>query len=147
MKRLVILGGGESGVGTAILAKKENFDVFLSDRGLIKEKYKQLLEEHGIVYEEGQHTEELILNADDTSNFLKAIEVVRSISTILDQKATLASLGLLGVTSSGVLDTSSQKLEQEVTIHAEFPNATDRNEIEEAFNSLIGTASQYANRK
>ena len=65
MKRLVILGGGESGVGTAILAKKENFDVFLSDRGLIKEKYKQLLEEHGIVYEEGQHTEELILNADE----------------------------------------------------------------------------------
>ena len=64
MKRLVVLGGGESGVGTAILAKKENFDVFLSDMGQIKDKYKQLLEEHGIAYEEGQHTEELILNAD-----------------------------------------------------------------------------------
>ena len=65
MKRLVVLGGGESGVGTAILAKKENFDVFLSDMGQIKDKYKQLLEENGIAYEEGQHTEELILNADE----------------------------------------------------------------------------------
>lgn len=64
MKRLVVLGGGESGVGTAILGKKENFDVFLSDMGSIKPKYKAMLEEHGIAYEEGQHTEELILNAD-----------------------------------------------------------------------------------
>ncbi|MFV0196870.1 UDP-N-acetylmuramoyl-L-alanine--D-glutamate ligase [Empedobacter falsenii] len=65
MKRLVVLGGGESGVGTAILAKKENFEVFLSDMGQIKDKYKQLLEEHGVAYEEGQHTEDLILNADE----------------------------------------------------------------------------------
>ena len=64
MKRLVVLGGGESGVGTAILGKKENFDVFLSDRGSIKDKYKAILEENGIAYEEGKHTEELILNAD-----------------------------------------------------------------------------------
>lgn len=64
MKRLVVLGGGESGVGTAILGKKENFDVFLSDRGSIKDKYKAMLDEHGIAYEEGKHTEELILNAD-----------------------------------------------------------------------------------
>lgn len=65
MKRLVVLGGGESGVGTAILAKKENFEVFLSDMGQIKDKYKQLLEDHGVAYEEGQHTEDLILNADE----------------------------------------------------------------------------------
>ena len=64
MKRLVVLGGGESGVGTAILGKKENFDVFLSDRGIIKDKYKEMLDEHGISYEEGKHSEELILNAD-----------------------------------------------------------------------------------
>ena len=64
MKRLVVLGGGESGVGAAILGKKQNFDVFLSDRGTIKDKYKNMLEEHGIAYEEGQHTEDLILNAD-----------------------------------------------------------------------------------
>ncbi|WP_333660559.1 UDP-N-acetylmuramoyl-L-alanine--D-glutamate ligase [Chishuiella changwenlii] len=65
MKRIVVLGGGESGVGTAILAKKENFDVFLSDMGIIKDNYKILLEEYGIAYEEGQHTEDLILNADE----------------------------------------------------------------------------------
>jgi UDP-N-acetylmuramoylalanine--D-glutamate ligase len=64
MKRLVVLGGGESGVGTAILGKKEKFDVFLSDMGSIKPKYKAMLDEHGIAYEEGQHTEDLILNAD-----------------------------------------------------------------------------------
>jgi len=64
MERLVILGGGESGVGAAILGKKQNFDVFLSDRGVIKDKYKAMLEEYGIAYEEGQHTEDIILNAD-----------------------------------------------------------------------------------
>lgn len=65
MKRLVILGGGESGAGTAILAKKEGFDVFLSDKGTIKQLYRSMLEEHAIPFEEGKHTESLILNADE----------------------------------------------------------------------------------
>ena len=64
MKRLVILGGGESGIGAAILGKKEGFDVFLSDKGPIKEEYKTILTERGIPFEESQHTEEQILNAD-----------------------------------------------------------------------------------
>lgn len=64
MKRLVILGGGESGVGAAILGKKVGFDVFLSDMGSIKDEYKTILSEKGIPFEEKQHTEELILNAD-----------------------------------------------------------------------------------
>lgn len=64
MKRLVILGGGESGVGTAVLGKKEGFDVFLSDRGEIKEKYKNVLKHLDIDWEENQHTESKILNAD-----------------------------------------------------------------------------------
>lgn len=64
MKRLVILGGGESGVGAAILGKKVGFEVFLSDMGSIKEEYKAILSEKGIPFEEKQHTEELILNAD-----------------------------------------------------------------------------------
>ena len=63
--RLVILGGGESGVGTAVLAQKKGFDVFLSDKGKIKEKYKNVLLKYGIQWEEGQHTVELILNADE----------------------------------------------------------------------------------
>ena len=64
-KRLVVLGGGESGVGAAILAQKEGFDVFLSDMSAIKDHYKQMLNEYHIVWEERQHTEELILNADE----------------------------------------------------------------------------------
>jgi len=64
-KRLVILGGGESGAGTAVLAKKMGYDVFLSDKGLLKDKYKAELNEHGVAFEEGTHTEELILNADE----------------------------------------------------------------------------------
>ena len=65
MKRIVILGAGESGAGAAVLAKKEGFDVFVSDMSSIKDKYKKLLDEHHIEWEEGHHTEEKILNADE----------------------------------------------------------------------------------
>ncbi len=63
MKRLVILGGGESGVGTAILGKKEGFDVFVSDMGKIKTVYQEVLNKYGIEWEDQQHTEEKIMNA------------------------------------------------------------------------------------
>lgn len=63
-QRLVILGGGESGVGTAILGKKKGYDVFLSDFGKIKNNYKEVLGLHGIKWEEEKHSEDLILNAD-----------------------------------------------------------------------------------
>ncbi len=65
MKRIVILGAGESGAGAAVLAKKEGFDVFVSDMSAIKDKYKRLLDSHGIEWEERHHTEERILNADE----------------------------------------------------------------------------------
>ena len=65
MKRIVVLGAAESGAGAAVLAKKEGFDVFVSDMSTIKDKYKELLNSHEIVWEEGHHTEELILNADE----------------------------------------------------------------------------------
>ncbi len=65
MKRIVVLGAAESGAGAAVLAKKKGFDVFVSDMSTIKDKYKELLNSHGIVWEEGHHTEELILNADE----------------------------------------------------------------------------------
>lgn len=64
MGRLVILGGGESGVGTAILGKQKGFEVFVSDKGEIKEKYKKVLEHFEIEWESGEHTETKILNAD-----------------------------------------------------------------------------------
>lgn len=63
MGRLVILGGGESGVGTAILGKQKGFEVFVSDKGDIKEKYKKVLEHFEIEWESGEHTEAKILNA------------------------------------------------------------------------------------
>ena len=65
MKRIVVLGAAESGACAAVLAKKEGFDVFVSDMSTIKDKYKELLNNHEIVWEEGHHTEELILNADE----------------------------------------------------------------------------------
>jgi UDP-N-acetylmuramoylalanine--D-glutamate ligase len=64
MQRLVILGGGESGVGTAILGKKKGYDVFVSDFGKIKDNYKEVLIINGIPWEEETHTESLVLNAD-----------------------------------------------------------------------------------
>lgn len=65
MSRLVVLGAGESGVGTAILAMKEGYEVFVSDMGTIKPQYREEMERRGIPFEEKQHTEELILNADE----------------------------------------------------------------------------------
>ena len=65
MKRIVVLGAGESGAGAAVLAKKEGFDVFVSDMSKIADRYKKLMDDHQIAWEEGQHTEEKILNADE----------------------------------------------------------------------------------
>jgi len=65
MKRIVILGGGESGVGSAILAQAKGFDVFLSDKGELQDKYKSELIENNIPFEENGHTPELILSADE----------------------------------------------------------------------------------
>lgn len=64
-KRIVVLGGGESGAGAAVLAKVKGFDVWLSDMGEIKEKYKTLLDKYDIAWEEKHHTEEKILLADE----------------------------------------------------------------------------------
>lgn len=65
MKRIVVLGAGESGAGAAVLAKKEGFDVFVSDMSKINDKYKKILDDHNIEWEEGHHTEEKILNASE----------------------------------------------------------------------------------
>jgi UDP-N-acetylmuramoylalanine--D-glutamate ligase len=65
MKRIVVLGGGESGAGAAVLAKIQGFEVFLSDLSEIKPEYKTLLDNYEIIWEEKKHTEALILNADE----------------------------------------------------------------------------------
>ncbi len=64
-KRIVILGAGESGAGAALLAKKQGYDVFVSDNGAIDPLYKSLLDEHSIMFEEKVHSEDMILNADE----------------------------------------------------------------------------------
>ena len=89
---------------------------------------------------------ELVLDKYDTANFLTALGVLDSILETINLNAISSSLGSPNVRSANVNNTSNN-LEQKVTIHAEFPYATDRNEIQEAFNNLINTASQYANRK
>lgn len=84
MKRLVILGGGESGVGTALLGKKQGYDVFLSDGGKIKDSYKEILIINGINWEQKQHTEELILSADvvmKSPGIPDGIEIMRKLKT------------------------------------------------------------------
>lgn len=91
------------------------------------------------------HEKELILNEKDTSNLLSTISFIRDLVSLIDSQATAASLYNL-MSAPGVI-TSQEVLEQKVEIYAEFPNATDHSEIEEAFNNLINTASQYANRK
>ena len=65
MSKIVILGAGESGAGAAVLAKKEGFEVFVSDMSKINDNYKKLMDDHGIEWEEGHHTEEKILDADE----------------------------------------------------------------------------------
>ncbi len=64
-KRIVVLGAGESGAGAAVLAQVKGFDVFVSDMSVIQDKYKAQLDQYGITWEEGCHTSDLILNADE----------------------------------------------------------------------------------
>jgi hypothetical protein len=92
------------------------------------------------------HQNELVLNPDDTRNMLQAVEIVRKIVRVIDLNAANAA-NAFGVLTATTAMTNDQIIEQEVTIHAEFPNATNHTEIEEAFNSLINRASQFANRK
>ncbi|WP_369047825.1 UDP-N-acetylmuramoyl-L-alanine--D-glutamate ligase [Tenacibaculum sp. UWU-22] len=87
MKRLVILGGGESGVGTAILAKQKKYDVFVTDNGAIAEKYKKVLIHKNIDFEENTHTYAKILNAD----------VVMKSPGIPDKVALVQKLHLKGI--------------------------------------------------
>ena len=93
------------------------------------------------------HEKELVLNKTDTENMFKALKISREMLSTIELNARQASLGLGTLVPATIRDDIKETLEQVVTITAEFPNATDHNEIEEAFNTLINRASQYANRK
>ncbi|CCG98925.1 UDP-N-acetylmuramoylalanine/D-glutamate ligase [Fibrella aestuarina BUZ 2] len=89
--RLVILGGGESGVGAALLGQAKGYDVFLSDRGLLKATYKQTLEAAGIPFEEGQHTESLILNATEVVKSPGIPDTVPLVTKLREQGTAILS--------------------------------------------------------
>ena len=84
MKKLVILGGGESGCGAAVLAKKKGYEVFLSDNGSIKKKYQKLLTKEGVKWEEGGHTNDLIFLADEV---VKSPGIPDSIPLLMELRA------------------------------------------------------------
>ena len=93
------------------------------------------------------HQKEIVLNAHDTENFLKTVDIVRQIAQTIDLNALASSGGIgQGLHSTGV-NSHSQDLQQQVHITAEFPNATDKNEIIKAFDNVINLAAQYANKK
>lgn len=91
MKRIVVLGAGESGAGAAILAKKEGFDVFLSDSGTIRDHYKQMLDAHGIDWEEGHHTAEKVLSADEVIKSPGIPDTVPMVSQLIAQGTPIIS--------------------------------------------------------
>jgi hypothetical protein len=91
------------------------------------------------------HEKELVLNKADTENFLLATNLLREIVDIIDLNSLYNQTAWLS--SVGMTKSEKQALEQIVSIEANFPNVSDRNEIEQAFNNLINTAAQYANRK
>lgn len=90
------------------------------------------------------HEKELVLNKDDTANMLKTVGIVRDISGMIDSNARLATNANL---YSATVANGNSGINQEVTIHAEFPNANNQYEIQAAFDNLINKASQYVNRK
>jgi UDP-N-acetylmuramoylalanine--D-glutamate ligase len=90
-KRIVILGGGESGAGAAVLAQKQGFDVFVSDFSSIPYKYKEILERKQIPYEEKQHTEAKILNADEIIKSPGIPEKAPIIQKLMAQKTPVIS--------------------------------------------------------
>ena len=92
------------------------------------------------------HEKELVLNANDTRNFLQTMSYMRELTNALDARAAFASTGL-GEMNSLAVGEHMQQLEQEVHISANFPNVVNHLEIEEAFNNLVNMASQYVNRK
>lgn len=98
MKRLVVLGGGESGIGAALLGKQKGFDVFVSDKGGISDKYKKVLVVNSIDFEEHQHTENKIFNAN----------VVVKSPGIPDKIALIQQLDLKGISVISEIEFASE---------------------------------------
>lgn len=104
MERIVVLGGGESGAGAAVLAKVKGFEVFLSDMGTLKDEHKELLQKYEIPFEEGGHTRSKILNA---SKIIKSPGIPQTAPIV--QEATELGIGIISeIEFAGYFDTSKK---------------------------------------
>ena len=145
--KIVILGAGESGVGTAILGKKKGFEVFVSDSGKIKKKYKQVLLHHEINWEEEVHSETLILTADivmkspgipeNTSIVLKLKKEGIKIVSEIEFAAAYTSATIIGITGSNGKTTVASMLYQ--ILNDAGSNVALAGNIGKSFAELVAT--------
>lgn len=140
--------------GVINIAKKADKEAGYTDKQINKHKYEISYYDTGGYTGEwgpgaklaGLHEKELVLNQDDTKNFLAGISILRDIVKIIDIQAASQGGAVDSIHAASAMP-FAQTLEQTVEIRAEFPNATDHSEIEQAFDSLINRAAQYANRR
>ena len=159
MKRLVILGGGESGVGTALLGKAKGYEVFVSDKGKIKEKYKQVLIHNEIEWEDEMHTESKILNADivmkspgipDKVDLVKQIRKKNiSIVSEIEFAAKYTDATIIGITGSNGKTTTATlthhilKQELNVGLAGNIGDSFAKQVLEEGFSNYVLEISSF----
>ncbi|MEC3907083.1 UDP-N-acetylmuramoyl-L-alanine--D-glutamate ligase [Tamlana sp. 2201CG12-4] len=158
-QRLVILGGGESGVGTALLAREKGYDVFVSDKGKIKEKYKQVLIHNEIEWEDQTHTESKILNADIVMKSPGIPDKVALISQIKTKGITVVSeiefaskfteATIIGITGSNGKTTTASlthhvlKQELSVGLAGNIGDSFAKQVLEEGFGNYVLEISSF----
>lgn len=151
MKRLVVLGGGESGVGTALLGKEKGFDVFVSDFGALKKVYKDVLKHNEIEWEEGKHTAYKILNADVVMKSPGISEQVPIVKALLETgipviseiefAAQFTSADIIGITGSNGKTTTTM-MTNHILNQAKFDVVMGGN-IGDSFAGLIHKDPDY----
>ena len=151
MKRLVVLGGGESGVGTALLGKEKGFDVFVSDFGTLKKVYKDVLKHNEIEWEEGKHTAYKILNADVVMKSPGISEQVPIVKALLETgipviseiefAAQFTSADIIGITGSNGKTTTTM-MTNHILNQAKFDTVMGGN-IGDSFAGLVHKNPDY----
>lgn len=151
MKRLVVLGGGESGVGTALLGKEKGFDVFVSDFGALKKVYKDVLKHNEIEWEEGKHTAYKILNADvvmKSPGISEQVPIVKalletgiSVISEIEFAAQFTSADIIGITGSNGKTTTTM-MTNHILNQAKFDVVMGGN-IGDSFAGLIHKDPDY----
>ncbi len=151
MKRLVVLGGGESGVGTALLGKEKGFDVFVSDFGNLKKVYKDVLKHNEIEWEEGKHTASKILNADvvmKSPGISEQVPIVKalletgiSVISEIEFAAQFTSADIIGITGSNGKTTTTM-MTNHILNQAKFDVVMGGN-IGDSFAGLIHKDPDY----